>query len=319
MKTNKEQLITYYYGIVVASFIFIAGSFLVLAFPKVEENTVQSNQNILATNVLKIKTKKQNELEKLTNLTNTKKENSKAKVVSTEKSNEKVLPLYLEKKENIPYIELPYGSQKNSFEAMLVRKEYGEVISYYALEYGLDKDLVMAIASLNGKEGHNDYVSENGLIGIMGIPYDAWYGQTVKAYNFNLNEEETVTFDDDITTLEGNIKAGCIILQNELKKYQYNILVGLQSYEYGGYSMEQVLSYYAKTINKTYESVLNSSDINWMKYRFSIIENGDSEYIEHVLNYYNGTGIIEVKKPNQEVLKINLNKQLEKLSKIKQI
>ena len=181
--------------------------------------------------------------------------------------------------------------------------------------YGLDENLVIAIAIL--RKEHNDEIDEEGKIGIMGITFDAWYGQTLTAYDFYDNTSKEFVFDDKIYSLEGNIEAGCVIFQNELKKYNYNILVGLQSYQYGGYYMEQVLSYYAQDNNKTYEQVLNGTSIDWMKYRSSYIPDKDSEYIEHVLSYYTGSGIIEMKKTTEDISKINLNKKVELLNKIK--
>ncbi len=306
MEINKGKYLKYYYVGIISSFIFILSSFGILAFPKQEKKSfiVYPKENIMVN-------------QKVNTVNLTKKNNSQPKKVLKTTTNYSDMEVLTKVNEDISRIELDYGKNKNSEEVAYVKDNYGDTIKHYASMYGLDEDLVIAIATLN-KE-HSDEVNSQGNIGIMGIQFDSWYGQTLKAYNFYDKREETFTFDDRIKELEGNIKAGCIIFQNELKKYNYNILVGLQSYQYGGYYMQQVLSYYAKDSGKTYEQVLNSNDINWMKYRLNYIQNGDSEYIEHVLSYYTGTGIIEVKKNNKEFSKINLNKKIDILDKIKGI
>ena len=306
MKTNKEKYLKYYYSGVISSFIFILASFGILAFPKQEKKAfvVYPKENIMVSqkiNTLNIN-KSNNTYTKKVIKTNNNQTNNEIKVLT------KV-------EEEIPYVELEYGKNKNSEEVAYVKENFGDKIKKYADMYGLDEDLILAIATLN--KDHSEEINDQGNIGIMGIQFDSWYGQTLKAYNFDDNQEEVFTFDDKIKELEGNIQAGCVIFQNELKKYNYNILVGIQSYQYGGYYMKQVLSYYAQDSNKTYEQVLNSNDINWMKYRLNFIQNGDSEYIEHVLSYYTGNGIIEIKKNNEESIKININKKIDILNKIK--
>lgn len=328
MKTKGEQRLKYYYFAIAASFIFITISFGILAFPKQDSKTttVYYQNNLMANQNLKLNFISLNELfEKPTNNQVKSNEiNSYQKKTVKKDDNvvlEKTEPQLLKNpvQEETPYISLEYGSNKSNEEANYIRKEYGDTIKTYANMYGLDDELVIAIASYSKKTSSLEEVDEQGNIGIMNIPFDAWYGQTVTAYNFDIDQEETIVLDEMLKTTEGNIQAGCAIFQNELKKYNYNILVGLQSYEYGGYYMEQVLSYYAKKVNKTYDQVLNSSDSGWLKYRSSLIQNGNSEYIEDVLKYYNGTGIIKVQKPDNTTIKINLNKQIDILSKIKDI
>ncbi len=307
MKTNQEKYLKYYYLGIISSFIFIGGSFGILAFPKPEqtETVVYPQESIMT-----------NQQVNIVDLNNQKTLNNKVNYSLPKSSKKEISEVKLtNKQEEIPFVELDYGKNKSNEEVYYVKEEYGDTLKYYANMYGLDENLVIAIATL--RKEHNDEIDDEGKIGIMGITFDAWYGQTLTAYDFYDNTSKEFVFDDKIYSLEGNIEAGCVIFQNELKKYNYNILVGLQSYQYGGYYMEQVLSYYAQDNNKTYEQVLNGTSIDWMKYRSSYIPDKDSEYIEHVLSYYTGSGIIEMKKTTEDISKINLNKKVELLNKIK--
>ena len=203
------------------------------------------------------------------------------------------------------YIDIDYGSKKDDDTALYIKEQYGDVITKYADMYGLDPALVLALATQERGSGHSSKIDDGGAVGIMQIQYNSWINEKIKAYNFEAEEYETIKVDDSIRTLEGNVKVGCMILQSEIKKHDYNIIAGLQSYNYGGSRVEKVIKYYAKLVDKDYQEVIDSNDTDWLDYRNKIVKLGDHNYVENVLRWFDNNSITMFK-PNLDEVKIYL-------------
>ena len=207
-------------------------------------------------------------------------------------------------------ISLEFEDKTDTVTASITRENYLDIIKEKASKYGIDYNLILAIATAE-RVTHSDVTDIGGGTGLMQIQNRAWVGNTVRIFNFNKNEYETITITDEmIRDLYGNIEVGCMILQDTLRRCNYNILLGLQGYNMGIGSIEMILNEYCNVENKTKEEVKNNiEDIEWLEYR-DIVPWGNPKYIEGVLPYVtNDNGKINtfVYKPDGSMVKLNIN------------
>lgn len=299
MKSEDES--KQYYLTLIISFIFLGISFSILAFPKNDAKMNDYNDISLLVNEQHQESRKE-VLVKYTTLDSQNQNKNLVYSIISSKPN-----IVIQDKKEYIYIE--YGSKSDSETAINIRKNYGEIITKYANMYGLDPNLVIALATQERGSGHSTKIDAGGAVGIMQIQYNSWIGNKIKAYNFNDKNYEIIKIDDSIRTLDGNIKVGCMILQSEMKKHNYNVIAGLQAYNYGGNRVKKVINYYSELEDKNYEEIINSNDIDWLKYRNYIVSIGDSQYVENVLRWYNGNGEITLLKPDLEEVKIYIKNQ----------
>lgn len=197
--------------------------------------------------------------------------------------------------ENKYSVDIDYEDRSTSIKAENTKNAYGSIIEKYANMYGVDPNLMIALATQE-RGVHSDTIDAGGAIGLMQIEYKVWNNQTISAYNYETGEKDTITIDDNaMKDLYTNIKLGCMIMQANLKAMDNNPIAALQSYNYGYGNMMKVINTYATLKGKTKDEILNDpSDLGWMAYR-NIIEVGDKEYIEHVLSYLGEQANLEFK------------------------
>lgn len=182
--------------------------------------------------------------------------------------------------------ELDVGVQSDSEKLNYVRENYGDIIEKYSSVYGLDANLVTAIATQE-RGRHSAIIDSGGAIGLMQVQVSVWDGKTIKAYNYKTNEVETINITlEKLKNVDFNIRVGCAILQEYLNVMNDNIIAAIQSYNMGPGSVRKIINNYANSCGKTYEEVLDdSSDTGWLEYRNSSYA-GDPDYVEHVIRYY---------------------------------
>lgn len=184
---------------------------------------------------------------------------------------------------NSNYLEFDYYSDSdkkisnNDIENTL---RYKDIFDKYGHEFGIDSNLLIALAT-NESSGIHDIDYDEPDIGIMQIEWSVWLNKKVKAYNYEKNEFDSLIITNDvIESLEGNIKAGTMILQENINKtvrYGYNdklinasdiLPYSLQRYNMGVGNMQKLLRMGG----------------DWKDNRNEITA-GDSKYFEHVLAY----------------------------------
>ena len=190
---------------------------------------------------------------------------------------------------NINYSEFNPDLEKLEF----VKRNYGDIISYYSDMYGLNASIMIAIATQE-RGIHSSTMDDGGATGLMQIQNSAWVGESLRAFNYNLNDYEEITVTDDmISDLEQNIKVGCMIFADALKLMKNNVLAAIQCYNMGFGSMMTILKNYGYDIDKEpYDILENPKDIGWLKYR-NIVGIGDEHYLERILAYVGDTVLIE--------------------------
>lgn len=213
------------------------------------------------------------------------------------------------KSEDLNTVSINYEDRSSTNKAGLTKSNYGEIIKKYSKMYGLDSKLVTAIATQE-RGVHSSTMDKGGATGLMQIQNSVWIGNTVTAYNFDTNSEETVSIDfSKIANVDTNIKIGCMVFQNMLKRMDYNILAAIQSYNMGNGNVNKILTDYSVRTNRSKQDILNDkTDCGWLNHR-DLIKVGDQNYVENVLSWIGPDVDIHVTKPDGTVVNLNVNNQ----------
>lgn len=188
----------------------------------------------------------------------------------------------------------------------VTKQYYYEAISNYAETYGIDPMLALAVAT-HERGIHRDTVDSGGGIGLFQIQVEGgwnWSGQTIKAYNF-----KTCEYDSELITTESvsdvfkNIQIGCMMLQNFLIKYNYNVAEAVTAYNYGENYLSMVLNKCSQETGMSISDLNNLECLEWLNYR-SIISGGDSYYLENVFKYIPNETVLNFKKIDGSELNI---------------
>lgn len=184
------------------------------------------------------------------------------------------------------------------------KENYYDLIEKYANEYGLDPMVMLALATQE-RGVHSETVDSGGGLGLFQIQIEGgwnWNNENVSAFNFRTNEEETVTITKEkASTLEYNIKYGCMLFQSALREQNYNVPRAIQCYNYGSTYMDQVISECCRDTGYSRSDISDPTNLIWTNYR-SVIKNGDDRYLENVLRYLPNDTQIEFKKPSGETI-----------------
>lgn len=215
-------------------------------------------------------------------------------------------PPQIEEVPIVEYVYIDYTDRSSSQKLETARELYGNMINKYAHTYGLDPELVLALATQE-RGVHSSEKDPGGATGLMQIQNSVWVGSDLTAYNFSTESYEKIKVTKEkIQDCETNIKIGCMILQNMIKAKDYNIVAGLLSYNMGGYSVDKILNQYQKENEITRQEVLsNQNDCGWLAYR-DIIKIGDRDYVQHVLSYMGNDINTYVIKPNGERVEVSI-------------
>lgn len=209
-----------------------------------------------------------------------------------------------EEENNSVFIE--YEDRSETEKAYTTRYNYYDLIEKYSSMYGLDPNLVLAIATQE-KGYHSATMDEGGATGLMQVQNEVWENEEKISYNFDIGDYESYYITSEkIQDLEQNIKIGCSIFQECLQVMDYNIIAAIQCYNMGQGNMDDILNAYAYDTGKTKDQILSDpNDLGWMDYRY-IPEVGDPEYVERVLSWMGNENCIKVLKTNNEEVSINI-------------
>lgn len=165
-------------------------------------------------------------------------------------------------------------------------KRYDEIFSKYEKKYGVDKDLLCAIAARESS-GRQDITNNGKSYGLMAIE-NIWTDQTIKVYNFETQNYETITVDYEKVKNDAdyNVMIGSAIMQ-----WHFNATINS-----GLIDETEALAYSIQRYNmgaKTMQDILKTGT-HWMEGRKEETK-GDKEYFEKVLTNINNGEIIEMR------------------------
>lgn len=193
--------------------------------------------------------------------------------LANEEQNEKVV------------VKLNYSDESDEKKAYIAKSYYGETITKYAKQYGVDPIVMIAIATQE-RGIHSDQKDIGGATGLMQIQNGSWVGKPLTAFNYNTNQKETIIVnEDDLSNVYYNIKVGCMIFQNNMREMKNNVIAAIQCYNMGYPNMEKILETYSNKTGKSMDEILlDINDYGWLDCR-SAVEVGDTEYVENVVRW----------------------------------
>lgn len=181
---------------------------------------------------------------------------------------ETVTSTYTDKAE----LNLEYESRAYTDRNLLVRNNEDTMaaIKKYANKYMIDENLVMAIASQE-RGTHSQTMDDGGGLGIMQVQVavhpDGSAFSTVINDNGNIKKSQFVYHHNEYITLDGNIEAGCALLQYYLNYFNGNMAMAVYAYNSGQGPVNNAIVAYASETGLSYESIMaNKSDLDWTKY-----------------------------------------------------
>ena len=179
-------------------------------------------------------------------------------------------------------------------DAVSYRTKYEEIVTEKANKWGIDPNLAMAILT---QESRSDNTTN-----LMQIGFNVWQGEPFRVYDFEngkyvdilltadpvlYNSDKYLTINrKDLENPKTNISIGCAMIQNSMKSMNYDIPAGIQCYNYGPTSMNNIVFAEAYTNSyRTKESLLNDQyDFSFMNYTYAY-DKGDNDYFYHVARF----------------------------------
>lgn len=202
--------------------------------------------------------------------------------------------------EDCPVLAISAEDWVDTKKYFVARAYYMDTLTEYANTYGLDPMLVMAIGT-HERGVHSDTIDEGGGLGLFQIQVEGgwnWLGRNITAYNFDTGEYETemITLEkaQDVFT---NMKLACMMLQDLLRTYNYNVAEAVMAYNYGTTNVDKVLNYCSNDTGFTRGELNQIDNLEWLKYR-DIIGGGDPNYLENVFKYIPNDTVLKFKKPD---------------------
>lgn len=209
----------------------------------------------------------------------------------------------LEYKEEINEIDVAFESRTDTEKFKTTKAYYKDVITNISNEYGIDPQIMLAIATQ--ESGIHTTNTNSSAIGLMQIERAVWNNQTISAYNYKKQTEETYKITEEkLKDLEFNIRVSCMYFQKCLKDSNYNLSVAIQMYNYGYGNIEKTFKMYYNDDIVLIEA-LNNYDPEWLECRNNMTI-GDNLYLEHILSYIEDLDNIKCLKNNVTInYKIN--------------
>ena len=178
---------------------------------------------------------------------------------------------------------------------------YEDIFEKYGKQYGVDKNLLIAMSAQEGQGLHYENIGKGPAEGIMQIEKSAYLNQKVSAYNFNTQQIETILVTEDkLQDLDSNIQIGTMILRNLIEENNYNIPLAIQAYNFGYGNMDKSLTMCSELENISKSELRNNpKNVEWLQYR-EFLHTGDAKYVEHVFSFLPSDITLEIKNRNNE-------------------
>ena len=202
--------------------------------------------------------------------------------------------------EDCPVLAISAEDWVDTDKYFVAKAYYMDALTKYANTYGLDPMLVMAIGT-HERGVHSDTIDAGGGLGLFQIQVKGgwnWLGRSITAYNFDTGEYESVVVSlEKAQDVFGNMQLGCMMLQDLLRTYNYNVAEAVMAYNYGTTNVDKVLNYCSNDTGFTRGELDQMDNLEWLKYR-NIIGGGDPNYLENVFKYIPNDTVLKFKKPD---------------------
>lgn len=190
----------------------------------------------------------------------------------------------------------------------------GDIVRNYSEQYGVDANLMGAIFMQESKCNHEACCPGGSMyngagVGIGEIEVSALNEITAYNYSTGQYESQPVTIET-ASDLSSNIEMSCKVLRNTIDYYDGNILLALQSYNYGKGMLDNILNSNYSDVeqlkqdysNVSWMQLVKDAHVNHWKYIDGWAEEtyGDGEYLTHVLQYC-PTDVVKYKKGDKDI------------------
>ncbi len=137
-------------------------------------------------------------------------------------------------------IPLEYTEEKvNDF--LLSQEKYKDIIPKMAETYGIDENILTAIAAIDIQKRDDAIIGSGARIGPMHIKYYEIANRSFRVYNYKEQRYELIKVNEkDLLDPELNIKIGCAMLQRALRDCSGNVVLAIESSELGKYSYKEM-------------------------------------------------------------------------------
>lgn len=174
-----------------------------------------------------------------------------------------------------------YENRTDSDKYQYVKDNFDDVIQKYSKMYGLDPNIVTAIATQ--ENGYNANSENMAAAGLMQIEKSVWANKMITAYNHETGKMEDFFLEKGkMADLDTNVKAGCMILERSMRANDYDVLRGIAGYNMGGGNMSTIYKEAAKQTGKSVDEV--KEDGTWLEYTYAPGV-GDKNYVPNISSY----------------------------------
>ena len=174
------------------------------------------------------------------------------------------------------------GNISNNYNDVLknLTDEQDRVFKENAYTYGLDSNMLAAIGQIETSLGTGSFSkTARGIMQIENVNFENIY---TNVYNYRTNTKETVDFKElNLNNLHDNVKASCVMLQELVTKYDYNLLFAIQAYNFGPTAVNKALKEASIETGKQIKDL----DIEEVIPFFKKNKSGDSNYVYKYLQY----------------------------------
>lgn len=183
---------------------------------------------------------------------------------------------------------LKFEDRTQDQKAIFARENYYDLIEYYSKLYGINPDIMCAIATQE-RGVHSEKMDSGGAIGLMQVQVAVWDNESLNVFNNMTNSYESLyATEDKLSKIDFNIQFACAIFSDCLNQMNGNVLAAVMAYNRGPTAARNIINTYANSKGLTCDDVLNNpNDLGWLNYE-GLDYAGDPEYVEHVMSYYTG-------------------------------
>lgn len=209
--------------------------------------------------------------------------------------------------QKVANLNVTFTSNTDSDKFINATNNYGDTIKKYAIKYGLDPHLILAICTQE-RGIHSTNIDDGGGLGLMQIQTSIHHdGEEISTTTFSngMANDSTFTFyQDKYKTVDGNIEAGCALFRSYLNDFNGNIIAAIYAYNCGNNKVQKAITTYAASKNLSYDDVINNiNDYGWSESLY----NDDLDYLKLVMEYYNSDSLSYYMVKNDEITKMEYN------------
>lgn len=189
------------------------------------------------------------------------------------------------------------GENKENIKLCYVQENYKASIQKYATIIGIDEAIMECIIAQETSLDNNMEINSGGAIGPAQIQYNHHINDEKTIYNVITGEKETFTVTDEmLKSIDGNIKVCAAVLQDQLIRYNGNIFLAIQAYNFGQGAMNKILRKTEENTGYTKEDFIKEPyNLTWLEYVLEYSNEkesetgnkyGDPEYLQKIFGFY---------------------------------